>query len=82
MLDIIEFIVDLMISMTFGCLIFLNIGTFLTERWSHPLIRFLIVCLLFGTSNIVVYPSELTGIVGFFFPLPSYWFCVIKMNGM
>ncbi|WP_373217572.1 sensor histidine kinase [Ruminococcus sp. 5_1_39BFAA] len=68
MLDLIEFFANLMISMAFGYLIFLNIGTFLTARWTHPFVSFLIVCLLFGTSNIVVYPSELTGIVGFFFP--------------
>lgn len=68
MLDIVEFIVNLMISMGLGYLIFLNIGTFLNARWKHPLIKFLIVCLLFYTSNIVVYPSELTGIVGFFLP--------------
>lgn len=68
MLNIVESIVNLTISLIFGYLIFLNIGKFLTARSSHPFISFLIVCLLFCTANIVVYPSEITGILGFFLP--------------
>lgn len=55
------------ISILFGYLIFSVVRSFLTPRWTHPVCTAFSVFLLFSSANIVVYPEELTGTVGFFF---------------
>lgn len=55
------------ISIFFGYMLFQVVKIFLVPRWTHPLVSFLIICLLFSSANIVVYPEELTGTMSFFF---------------
>lgn len=62
-----ETIILWMISILFGYLIFSVVRSFLTPRWKHPVSTAFSVLLLFSSANIVVYPEELTGTVGFFF---------------
>lgn len=62
-----ETIILWMISILFGYLIFSVVQSFLTPRWKHPVSTAFSVLLLFSSANIVVYPEELTGTVGFFF---------------
>lgn len=62
-----ETIILWMISILFGYLIFSVVRSFLTPRWNHPVSTAFSVLLLFSSANIVVYPEELTGTVGFFF---------------
>lgn len=62
-----ETIILWMISILFGYLIFSVARSFLTPRWKHPVSTAFSVLLLFSSANIVVYPEELTGTVGFFF---------------
>ncbi len=62
-----ETIILWMISILFGYLIFSVVRNFLTPRWKHPVSTAFSVLLLFSSANIVVYPEELTGTVGFFF---------------
>lgn len=61
-----ETIILWMISILFGYLIFSVVRSFLTPRWKHPVCTAFSVLLLFSSANIVVYPEELTGTVGFF----------------
>lgn len=66
MLNIISQLIHTAISLLYGYLLYQVICKFLTTRWPHPLVNFFVIIILFSTSNIVVYASELTGIVGFF----------------
>lgn len=68
MFDIISTLIHTAISFIVGYLMYQVVNKFLTARWNHPLISIFIIIILFSTSNIVVYASELTGIVGFFIP--------------
>ncbi len=63
----IEMVVTTFISFFFGYTLFLVTKSFLTPRWTHPFVSFVIICLLFCCANIVVYPEELTGTTSFFF---------------
>ena len=66
MLGILEFIITLLITLTFGTFMFLIIERFLTFRFQHRFAKLLAIALLACCSNIVVYPEEITGTVGFF----------------
>lgn len=66
MLTLSEFIINWLISLTYGIMIFLIICRFLTFRWKNRAMQFLAIFILTICANIVVYPEEVTGTVGFF----------------
>lgn len=66
MLSVLEFILNWLITLTFGTLIFLIIERFLTFRFQIRSAKLIAIILLGTCSNIVVYPGETTGTVGFF----------------
>lgn len=66
MLSLLEFIINWLISLTYGTIIFFIICRFLTFRWQHPAIRFPAIFILSYCANIVIYPEEVTGTIGFF----------------
>lgn len=73
-----ETIICWSISILFGYLIFSVVRSFLTPRWTHPVCTAFSVLLLFSSANIVVYPEELTGTVGFFFCFILILFLLFK----
>lgn len=78
MLLLFEFIINWMISLTYGTLIFLIINRFLGFRWKHLVIQFLAVIILVSCSNIVVYPEEVTGTIGFFLFFIVFMACCFR----
>lgn len=66
MLDILEFIITWLITLTFGTFMFLIIERFLTFRFQNQIAKLITIALLASCSNIIVYPEEITGTIGFF----------------
>lgn len=61
-----DYILNWIITLTYGTLLFRIIGRFLSFRWKYRPIQFLYIIIFSSCCNVVVYPEEITGTLGFF----------------